>query len=90
MNGPIELGWLTLIGAAGLILVNAGLSIWLRLGLERRLAIASVRTVVQLLLLGLHSFARISVASTVPGRRVSGRHDRHGKSRGITSRRTHL
>ena len=52
MSGPIELGWLTLIGAASLILVNAGLSIWLRLGLERRLAIASARTIVQLLLLG--------------------------------------
>ena len=46
------LGWLQLGGAASLIVINGMLSVWLGLGLERRLAIASVRTVVQLLLLG--------------------------------------
>jgi putative ABC transport system permease protein len=38
--------------AAALILINGALSLVLRLGLERRLAIAAVRTVVQLLLVG--------------------------------------
>ncbi len=41
-----------LAGSATLILVNLGLSIGLRLGLARSLAIASVRMVVQLLLIG--------------------------------------
>ncbi len=39
--------------AAALVLINAGLSIWLQLGLERRLLIAAVRMVVQLSLIGL-------------------------------------
>jgi len=52
MSGPIELGWWTLAAAAALILINAGLSIWLRLGLERKLAVASFRAMIQLLLLG--------------------------------------
>lgn len=39
--------------AAALILINAAISLALGLGLEKRLAIASVRTVVQLLLIGL-------------------------------------
>ena len=38
--------------AAALILVNGALSIGLGLGLERRLAWAAVRTVVQLLAIG--------------------------------------
>ncbi len=39
--------------AASLLIVNGGLSIAFRLGLERRLAIAAVRMVVQLTLVGL-------------------------------------
>ena len=38
--------------AAGLLLVNAALSLWLRLALERRLLVAALRTFVQLSLLG--------------------------------------
>jgi len=55
MNGPagaIQLSTLDLIVAASLILVAGLLSLVLRLNLERRLALASVRTVVQLLLIG--------------------------------------
>lgn len=39
--------------AAALILINAGISVWLRLGLERSLFVASIRTIVQLLLVGM-------------------------------------
>ncbi len=49
----LELSYGRLGIAAALVLVNAGLSIALRLGLERRLLVAAVRTVVQLLLVGL-------------------------------------
>jgi len=48
----IHLGAGHVAAAAVLILVNGLLSLWLGLGVERRLAIASVRTVVQLLVLG--------------------------------------
>ncbi|MEO1171347.1 MAG: iron export ABC transporter permease subunit FetB [Myxococcota bacterium] len=44
-------GW-SLAGAAMLLLVNGALSIWLSLGLERKLLVASVRSVVQLAALG--------------------------------------
>jgi len=46
--GPAQLAL-----AAVLLLVNLGLSAWLRLGLERSLFVAAVRMVVQLLLVGL-------------------------------------
>jgi putative ABC transport system permease protein len=39
--------------AASLVLVSGGISLALRLGLERRLLVAAIRTVVQLLLIGL-------------------------------------
>ena len=53
MNAPyLELSWPSLALAAALILINAGISLALHLGLERKLAIAAVRTVVQLLLIG--------------------------------------
>lgn len=39
--------------AALLIVINGGISVWLRLGLERSLLVASVRMVTQLFLLGL-------------------------------------
>ncbi len=52
MTGPIELSLLDMGLAALLVLINAALSLWLGLGLERRLLVASLRTVVQLLVLG--------------------------------------
>ena len=52
MSGPIALSWLDLALAASLIGINALVSIWLRLAIEKRLLIASLRTVVQLVLLG--------------------------------------
>lgn len=52
MTGPVELTLVDLLLATGLVLVNGGLSLWLGLGLERRLLVASARTVVQLLVLG--------------------------------------
>jgi putative ABC transport system permease protein len=48
---PVEVGDLAL--AATLILINGGLSIALRLGLERQLAIATARMIVQLALVGV-------------------------------------
>ena len=53
MMGPIELGPGQIAAAAALVLVNGGLSVWLKLGLERKLLVASVRSVVQLALLGV-------------------------------------
>ena len=53
MTGPIDLGPLQLGLAALLILLNAAISLRLRLGLGRRLLLASVRSAVQLSLLGL-------------------------------------
>lgn len=49
----IDLGAAEVAIAAALILINAAVSIALKLNLERRLLIASVRTVTQLLLIGL-------------------------------------
>ncbi len=54
MNKPyLELSYLQVGFAALLILINAGLSLLLKLGLERRLLVAAVCTVVQLLIIGL-------------------------------------
>jgi putative ABC transport system permease protein len=50
--GPIPLGPWDLVLATALVLIAGAVSLALRLRLERRLAIASVRTVVQLLLVG--------------------------------------
>ncbi len=52
MTGVIPLGVGDLAVAGALVLVAGAVSVGLRLGLERQLAIASVRTVVQLLLIG--------------------------------------
>jgi len=52
MDGYIAIGYGQLALSALLILVNLGLSVGLRLGLERSLAIASLRMVIQLLLIG--------------------------------------
>ncbi len=49
----IELSWWQVAFAALLILVNAAISVTLKLGLERSLLIASVRTCVQLVLVGM-------------------------------------
>jgi len=48
----IQLDWWDLCLSAGMVLVVGVLSLLLRLGIEKRLAVASVRTVVQLLLIG--------------------------------------
>ena len=53
MNGAPVLSALDLALAALLVLLNAGLSLWLQLGLARSLVVAGARTVVQLLLVGL-------------------------------------
>jgi len=49
----IELSYVQVGIAAALILVNGAISVALRLGMARPLAVASIRTVVQLLLIGL-------------------------------------
>lgn len=48
----ISLDYFQLGGAVALILINIILSVWLRLGLEKSLFIASLRMVIQLLLIG--------------------------------------
>jgi putative ABC transport system permease protein len=53
MKAYVELSALQVTAAALLIVVNAAISLALRLGLERSLLIASVRTILQLLLIGL-------------------------------------
>jgi UDP-glucose/iron transport system permease protein len=53
VSRAVVLDGLDLSLAAGLVLVAGIVSLWLRLGLEKRLLIASIRTVVQLLLLGM-------------------------------------
>lgn len=53
MSQYVEISFLHVALAALLILINGGISVALQLKLERTLAIASLRTIVQLLLLGL-------------------------------------
>lgn len=50
--GALPLGPLDLLAASGLVVLAGTVSLGLRLGLERRMAVASVRTVVQLLGIG--------------------------------------
>ncbi|MFP4501399.1 MAG: ABC transporter permease [Candidatus Hydrogenedentota bacterium] len=50
--GPVELSYFDVAFSAVLVLAAGAVSLGLRLGLEGRLALASVRTVVQLLLIG--------------------------------------
>ncbi len=52
MDGYIALSYWDLVIASGFLVLNGALSIWLKLGLERRLAVAMLRMVVQLLLVG--------------------------------------
>ncbi len=49
----IELSYWDLVAGGVLVVLAAGISLYLQLGLEKRLAIAAVRMVVQLLLVGL-------------------------------------
>ncbi len=53
MPDYLELTYIQVGLAALLILINAGISLGLRLGLEKSLAVASVRTIVQLGLIGI-------------------------------------
>lgn len=53
MTTYVEIGYAELAAVAGLLLINLLLSIALRLGLTRDLLVASIRMVVQLLLVGL-------------------------------------
>lgn len=53
MSAYIALDWLDLAFAGLFLMLNAGLSIWLRLGMARQLLVAGARMVVQLLLVGL-------------------------------------
>ncbi len=59
----IPLSYLDLGTAALLLLVNAGLSIWLRLGMGRQLLVAAARMVAQLALVGLVLEALFAVVS---------------------------
>ncbi|MCK6502948.1 iron export ABC transporter permease subunit FetB [Myxococcota bacterium] len=53
MTGPVEIGWVDLLLAASLLLAHGLVSLWLDLGLGRRVLVAALRTTVQLGLLGL-------------------------------------
>lgn len=59
----ISLGYGDIALAASLVAINAGLSIALQLGIERRMIIAAVRMVVQLTLVGLVLKALFAAAS---------------------------
>ncbi|MEO7199635.1 MAG: ABC transporter permease, partial [Dokdonella sp.] len=48
----ISLSYTQLALAAALILINVGISVWLRLGLAKTLLVASTRMAVQLILVG--------------------------------------
>ena len=63
MNGYIPLSWLDLALASVFVLLNASVSLALSLRLERQLLIASLRMVVQLLLIGLVLRAVFAAAS---------------------------
>lgn len=52
-GGVVLIGWPQLALASGFVLVTGALALWTRLGVTRDLAIAAVRTYVQLLALGL-------------------------------------
>lgn len=51
-DGPLAITTLDLVLCASLLLANGAVSLWLGLGLGRKLLLAGARTVVQLLLLG--------------------------------------
>ncbi len=60
---PILLTWPDLALASVLLLAYGGLSVWLRLGLHRRLAFAATRMVVQLIAVGLVLRAVFAIAN---------------------------
>jgi len=63
MSQYIALDYWDIAAAASLILINAGLSVAFRLGLEKRLIIAAARMVIQLTLVGLVLKALFAAAS---------------------------
>ena len=63
VDGYIQLSWLDLAAASVFIVLNAAFSVLLSLRLERQLLIASLRMVVQLLLIGLVLKVVFSAAS---------------------------
>ena len=63
MNGYIALSYWDVALAGLLVALNAGLSLWLQLGLARQILIAALRMVVQLLLVGLVLKAVFAAAS---------------------------
>lgn len=52
-GGVVLIGWPQLLLASGFVLVTGALALWMQLGVTRDLAVAAVRTYVQLLMLGL-------------------------------------
>ena len=63
MSGYIALSMWDIALASSFLLINAGLSALLRLGLERQLLVAAARMIVQLLMVGLVLKAVFAVAS---------------------------
>ncbi|PHQ98692.1 MAG: iron export ABC transporter permease subunit FetB [Marinosulfonomonas sp.] len=63
MSGYISLTYIDLVLASTFLILNGILSLWLRLGLERKLAIAALRMVVQLALVGLLLKSLFSILS---------------------------
>lgn len=93
MSGYIALSYWDLLWASGFLVLNGVLSIWLKLGLERKLAVAMARMAVQLLIVGFLLKSLFAVQSPwltagvalfmllFAGREVRARQDR--KLRGI-------
>lgn len=63
MSGYISLTYSDLLLASIFLVLNGVLSIWLHLGLERKLAVAAIRMVVQLVLVGLLLKSLFSILS---------------------------
>ena len=88
MSEYVSLTYFDLVIASGFLVLNGALSLWLKLGLERKLAVAAIRMIVQLLLVGLllkSLFAVVSLYLTalvaiamivLAGREVWARQDR--------------
>lgn len=52
-GGVVAIGWPQLLLASGFVIVTGLLGLWMQLGVTKDLAVATVRTYIQLLLLGL-------------------------------------
>lgn len=63
MSGYISLTYIDLLLASVFLMINGALSIWLHLGLERKLAVAAFRMIVQLILVGLLLKSLFSILS---------------------------